>query len=54
MEQNTKNADKGDEAMDRSLPDGKTLYQALVDKDGTYEGIFIAGVKTTGIFCRPT
>lgn len=30
------------------------MYQALVDKDGTYEGAFIAAVKTTGIFCRPT
>lgn len=54
MEQNMKNEDKGDEAMDRSLPEDKTLYKALVDKDGTFEGIFVAGVKTTGIFCRPT
>jgi len=30
------------------------MYQALVAKDISYEGIFIAGVKTTGIFCRPT
>jgi len=30
------------------------MYKALVDKDSSYEGIFIAGVKTTGIFCRPT
>ncbi|MBO9732779.1 MAG: bifunctional transcriptional activator/DNA repair protein Ada [Chitinophaga sp.] len=30
------------------------MYQALVDKDVSYEGTFIAGVKTTGIFCRPT
>ncbi len=29
-------------------------YQALVDKDSHYEGVFIVGVKTTGIFCRPT
>lgn len=29
-------------------------YQALVAKDASYEGIFIAAVKTTGIFCRPT
>ena len=29
-------------------------YQALLAKDGTYEGTFIAAVKTTGIFCRPT
>ncbi len=30
------------------------MYQALVEKDGSYEGTFIAAVKTTGIFCRPT
>ncbi|GAB3223937.1 methylated-DNA--[protein]-cysteine S-methyltransferase [Hymenobacter seoulensis] len=29
-------------------------YQALVAKDASYEGRFIAAVKTTGIFCRPT
>ncbi len=31
-----------------------TMYNALLDKDSTYEGIFFAAVKTTGIFCRPT
>ncbi|WP_434778739.1 bifunctional transcriptional activator/DNA repair enzyme AdaA [Neisseria sp. Ec49-e6-T10] len=31
-----------------------TMYQALLDKDSTFEGIFFAGIKTTGIFCRPT
>jgi len=30
------------------------MYQALLDKDVSYEGTFIAAVKTTGIFCRPT
>ncbi len=30
------------------------MYQALVDKDSSFEGSFIAAVKTTGIFCRPT
>lgn len=30
------------------------MYKALVDKNSQYEGLFIAGVKTTGIFCRPT
>ncbi|GAA4386867.1 methylated-DNA--[protein]-cysteine S-methyltransferase [Hymenobacter koreensis] len=29
-------------------------YRALVAKDATYEGRFVAAVKTTGIFCRPT
>ncbi len=30
------------------------MYKALVDKDASFEGTFIAAVKTTGIFCRPT
>jgi len=29
-------------------------YQALLDKNSEYEGIFYVGVKTTGVFCRPT
>ncbi len=29
-------------------------YQALLDKNPAYEGIFYVGVKTTGVFCRPT
>jgi AraC family transcriptional regulator of adaptative response/methylated-DNA-[protein]-cysteine methyltransferase len=28
-------------------------YQAMLDKNPTYEGVFYVGVKTTGIFCRP-
>ncbi len=30
------------------------FYQALLDKKTEYEGIFFVGVKTTGVFCRPT
>ena len=30
------------------------MYKALVDKDSSFEGTFIAAIKTTGIFCRPT
>ena len=30
------------------------MYKALVEKDEAFEGIFIAAVKTTGIFCRPS
>lgn len=29
-------------------------YQALIDKNTDYEGVFYVGVKTTGVFCRPT
>jgi AraC family transcriptional regulator of adaptative response/methylated-DNA-[protein]-cysteine methyltransferase len=30
------------------------MYQALLDRDTNFEGVFYVGVKTTGIFCRPT
>jgi len=30
------------------------MYRALVNKDVSYEGIFFAAIRTTGIFCRPT
>ena len=30
------------------------MYNALLNKDSSYEGSFFAGIKTTGIFCRPT
>ena len=36
------------------MPDREILYKALLNKDSTFEGIFVVGVKTTGIFCRPT
>ena len=29
-------------------------YQALLDKNTEYKGLFYVGVKTTGIFCSPT
>jgi AraC family transcriptional regulator of adaptative response/methylated-DNA-[protein]-cysteine methyltransferase len=29
-------------------------YQALLDKNTEYEGVFFVGVKTTGVFCRPS
>jgi len=32
----------------------ETAYKALMNKDPQYEGLFFAGIKTTGIFCRPT
>lgn len=30
------------------------MYDALVNKDPSFEGLFYVGVTTTGIFCRPT
>ena len=32
----------------------KEKYQALLNQDVAYEGLFITAVKSTGIFCRPT
>src|SRR4030081_1836912 len=36
------------------LPPSDTMYRALVNRDARFEGIFYVGVRTTGIFCRPT
>jgi len=36
------------------LPPPAMMYRALVNRDASFEGIFYAGVRTTGIFCRPT
>ena len=37
-----------------TLPSPETMHRALVERDSKYDGLFITGVKTTGIFCRPT
>ena len=39
--------------MTTTLTD-RIKYNALVKKDKSFEGIFFVGVKTTGIFCRPS
>jgi AraC family transcriptional regulator of adaptative response/methylated-DNA-[protein]-cysteine methyltransferase len=39
---------------DQLLPPAETMYRALVNRDASFEGIFYVGVRTTGIFCRPT
>src|SRR4051812_9950718 len=36
------------------LPSTDTMYRALLNRDSSFEGIFFVGVRTTGIFCRPT
>jgi AraC family transcriptional regulator of adaptative response/methylated-DNA-[protein]-cysteine methyltransferase len=36
------------------MPSTDEMYQALVERDPTFEGLFFACVRTTGIFCRPT
>ncbi|MBE0636363.1 methylated-DNA--[protein]-cysteine S-methyltransferase [Candidatus Bipolaricaulota bacterium] len=39
---------------ERTLPSDDVLYAALVKRDTQFAGVFVAAVKTTGIFCRPT
>src|SRR5688572_9859012 len=34
--------------------DNETCYSALLGRDADYDGVFYVGVRTTGIFCRPT
>jgi AraC family transcriptional regulator of adaptative response/methylated-DNA-[protein]-cysteine methyltransferase len=36
------------------LPAADILYRALVERQSEFDGLFFAGVITTGIFCRPT
>ena len=36
------------------LPDADELYASLSVRDGRFEGLAFACVKTTGIFCRMT
>ena len=35
-----------------SEKDKKTYYQALLERNKSYDGLFFVGVKTTGIFCH--
>ena len=37
-----------------TLPPAPAMYRALLNRDTAFEGVFYVGVKTTGIFCRPT
>jgi AraC family transcriptional regulator, regulatory protein of adaptative response / methylated-DNA-[protein]-cysteine methyltransferase len=39
---------------EKQVPSFEAMYKALINKDSSFEGIFFVGVKTTGIFCRPT
>src|SRR5437899_12780780 len=32
----------------------KEMQRAYIEKDVSYDGIFFLGVRTTGIFCRPS
>lgn len=39
--------------MDTVLPTAE-MQQAYLERDASYDGLFLLGVRTTGIFCRPT
>jgi AraC family transcriptional regulator of adaptative response/methylated-DNA-[protein]-cysteine methyltransferase len=36
------------------LPPAAEMYRALCERDASYEGVFFAAIRTTGIFCRPS
>ena len=37
-----------------SLPTERVMRRAFLKGDASYDGVFFTGVKTTGIFCRPS
>jgi AraC family transcriptional regulator of adaptative response/methylated-DNA-[protein]-cysteine methyltransferase len=37
-----------------ALPGFDEMYTALVERDPAFDGVFVACVRTTGVFCRPT
>jgi len=37
-----------------SLPPTSEMEQAYLNRDATYDGVFFLGVRTTGVFCRPS
>ena len=36
------------------LPPSEEMYRALVERDTRSDGLFVAAIRTTGIFCRPS
>lgn len=40
--------------FDAPLPSRREMERAFLASDPSYDGIFIAAVRTTGIFCRPS
>jgi AraC family transcriptional regulator of adaptative response/methylated-DNA-[protein]-cysteine methyltransferase len=37
-----------------TIPSAAEMQKAYLAKDASYDGVFFLGVRTTGIFCRPT
>lgn len=40
--------------MNRTLPSQEEMERAFLARDGSYDGLFFVGVRTTGVFCRPS
>jgi AraC family transcriptional regulator of adaptative response/methylated-DNA-[protein]-cysteine methyltransferase len=38
----------------KTLPSPREMQRAYLSSDASYDGVFYLGVKTTGIFCRPS
>jgi AraC family transcriptional regulator of adaptative response/methylated-DNA-[protein]-cysteine methyltransferase len=38
----------------RALPTPRAMYAAVLKRDSSFDGLFYTGVRTTGIFCRPS
>jgi len=38
----------------QNLPSQREMHRAFLSGDASYDGVFFTGVKTTGIFCRPS
>lgn len=36
-----------------SLPSPDVMYRALVQRDAEFDGVFVVGVRSTGVYCRP-
>ena len=36
------------------LPDAEVCYRAMQGRDARFDGWFIVGVTSTGIYCRPS
>jgi AraC family transcriptional regulator of adaptative response/methylated-DNA-[protein]-cysteine methyltransferase len=38
----------------KCLPSREEMYRATLERDASYDGLFYLGVRTTGVFCRPS
>ena len=47
-------ANQDNDTLSFGVETSETYYRALLAKNSQYEGVFFVGVRTTGVFCRPT